>query len=101
MTTNNSQESGCAEKVAALWDSYVEEHDHLTHDFVCKYLSCGDNLAKARRLSDKYGAKASKLLTGYLDEIAEAFGGKQEAKSMHETFFKLLDSLSQQIDGNI
>ena len=97
MASDNNQESGLAERIGALWGDYVEEHDHITHDFVCKYLSCGDNTAKAKRLSIKYGTKASKLLVGHLDKIAEVLGGKQEAKNAHETLFKLLDSLSQQI----
>ena len=91
MASDNREETGCAERVAALWDAYVEEHDQLTHDFVCKYLSCGNNSARAKRLSARYGPRSSKLLTDYLDKIAEAFGGREEAKSLHEIFFGLLD----------
>ena len=100
MACDNSEEIGCAERVGALWDAYVEEHDVLTHNFVCEYLSCGNDLTRARRLSARHGPRSSKLLTDYLDKIAEAFGGKEEAKSLHEQFFGLLNSMYQQTNEN-
>jgi len=100
MASGNGQELGVTQKIETLWDEYLERHDIITHDYVCNYLQCGDNLSKAKELTGSYGVKSSKLIAHYLDQIAEILGDTKYAKIMHETFCKCLDSINQRINEN-